>query len=117
VARLLAFDFLAVGLCGQVRAEKWYKVRATEYSAWFQGRVMADGYRYRNAAFTAASRTLPFGTILLVSSVKTHRSVVVVVTDRGPWHYKFSLDLSRAAAKEIGLTDAKGWIWVRYRRL
>jgi rare lipoprotein A len=61
---------------------------------------------------TAAHRTLPFGTRLRVTDVKTRKSIQVVVTDRGPAIRSRVLDLSLAAAKAVGVGD-RGIIYVR----
>jgi rare lipoprotein A len=68
------------------------------------GRKTASGQRFNENALTAAHRTLPFGTRLRV----THggRSVVVTINDRGPFIRGRVLDLSTAAAREVGLTSA-----------
>ena len=65
------------------------------------GEITASGEPFDPEGYTAAHRTLPFGTRLLVSY--GGRSVRVTVNDRGP--YTAGLDLSLAAAREIGLTD------------
>jgi rare lipoprotein A len=54
-------------------------------------------------ALTAAHRTLPMGTRLRVTNLTNRRSVVVTVTDRGPFVHKRVIDLSYAAAREIGM--------------
>ncbi len=61
----------------------------------------ACGERYDPNKFTAAHRTLPFGTRLRVTDTMTHRSVVVTVNDRGPFTRGRVLDLSMAAAKAL----------------
>jgi rare lipoprotein A len=68
------------------------------------GSKTASGQRFNQNALTAAHRSLPFGTKLRV----THgsRSVVVTVNDRGPFVHGRVLDLSTAAAREVGLTGA-----------
>jgi rare lipoprotein A len=68
------------------------------------GSKTASGQRFNQNALTAAHRTLPFGTKLRV----THggRSVVVTINDRGPFVHGRVLDLSTAAAREVGLTGA-----------
>jgi rare lipoprotein A len=68
------------------------------------GSKTASGQRFNQNALTAAHRTLPFGTKLRV----THgsRSVVVTVNDRGPFSHGRVLDLSTAAAREVGLIGA-----------
>ena len=66
---------------------------------------MASGPRYDPKKFTAAHRTLPFGTRLRVTDPKTHRSVDVVVNDRGPFIEGRILDLSLAAATEMHMIE------------
>jgi rare lipoprotein A len=68
------------------------------------GSRTASGQRFNQNALTAAHRTLPFGTKVRV----THgsRSVVVTINDRGPFVHGRVLDLSTAAAREVGLTGA-----------
>ncbi len=81
--------------------------RATAVASWygepFHGRLTASGERYDMHGFTAAHRSLPFGTRLKVTSAATGRSSVVTVTDRGPIIRGRHLDLSYGAANEIGL--------------
>ena len=76
---------------------------AAFYSTNYSGRT-ACGDRYDPNKFTAAHRSLPFGTHLRVTDKKSHRSVVVVVNDRGPFTKGRVLDLSLAAAKALRMT-------------
>jgi len=75
----------------------------TYYAKKFEGRKTTSGERYRAKKFTAAHRTLPFGTLITVRNLHTGKSVQVRVNDRGPFSKKFALDISQAAAKEIGI--------------
>ena len=77
---------------------------AAYYSKDYEG-IVASGERYDPSKFTAAHRTLPFGTRLRVTDVKTHRSVTVIVNDRGPFTKGYVIDLSLAAAKKLGMID------------
>jgi rare lipoprotein A len=77
---------------------------AAYYSKDYKGRT-ASGDHYDPQKFTAAHRTLPFGTRLRVTDPKTQRSVVVVVNDRGPFTKGRVIDLSLAAAKALRMTD------------
>ena len=76
---------------------------AAYYSKDYKGPT-ASGERYDPKKFTAAHRTLPFGTRLRVTDPKSHRSVVVTVNDRGPFTKGRVLDLSLAAAKTLRMT-------------
>jgi rare lipoprotein A len=77
---------------------------ASYYSEDYSGPV-ASGPLYDPKQFTAAHRTLPFGTRLRVTDSMTHRSVDVVVTDRGPFIAGRMLDLSFAAAAQLHMID------------
>ena len=76
---------------------------ASYYAAKFHGRRTASGERFDNDAMTAAHRTLPFGSRVRVTNVSTGRSVVVRINDRGPFTRGRMIDVSRAAAKDLGL--------------
>jgi rare lipoprotein A len=79
---------------------------ASYYHSSLSGEKTASGERYNPREYTAASRTLPFGTRLRVTRVDTGKSVVVVVNDRGPFgRRRRILDLSRAAAKELDMIE------------
>lgn len=73
------------------------------YGDKFHGRKTASGAPFDKHAFTAAHRTLPFGTRVKVTNLSNGRSVVVTVNDRGPFAHSRILDLSQVAAREIGL--------------
>jgi rare lipoprotein A len=72
-------------------------------SYYYQGRVVASGARFNPDGLTAAHRTLPFGTRLRVTHAGNGRSVDVVVNDRGPFIGGRVIDLSRGAARVIGM--------------
>ena len=76
---------------------------AAYYSTDYSGRT-ARGDQYDPKKFTAAHRSLPFGTRLRVTDPGSQRSVVVVVNDRGPFSKGRVLDLSLAAAKALHMT-------------
>ena len=76
---------------------------ASFYSNRFHGRKTACGERYDKTEFTAAHRTFPFGTYLRVTSHETGSSVIVRVNDRGPTKRSRLIDLSRAAADQLGM--------------
>ena len=80
---------------------------ATWYGDRFEGRRTSSGERFDSDGYTAAHRTLPFGTRLRVTALWNGASVEVTVNDRGPYHGDRILDLSQAAAREIGL-ESKG---------
>ncbi len=76
---------------------------ASFYGHHLDGRKTASGERYDPDALTAAHRTLPLGTKLKVVNPKNDRSVVVTVNDRGPHHGNRMLDVSSAAAEQLGM--------------
>jgi len=74
------------------------------YASYYQsGYRTASGERFNPNGFTAAHRTLPFGTRLQVTNLRNGRSVVVRINDRGPFVRGRSLDLARGAAFAIGM--------------
>ena len=76
---------------------------ASWYGPKFAGRRTASGETFNPTQLTAAHRTLPFGSLVRVTSSRTGKSVVVRINDRGPYHGDRVIDLSEAAAKEIGI--------------
>jgi rare lipoprotein A len=67
------------------------------------GKRTANGERYNPNGFTAAHRSLPFGTKVRVTNLKTGKSVVVRINDRGPFIRGRVIDVSYGAAKALGL--------------
>lgn len=86
--------------------------KASYYSNGLHGRRMSNGERYDRNAFTCAHRTLPFGTRLKITNPRNGKSVIVRVTDRGPFVRGRVVDLSYAAARELG-TIASGVAYVK----
>lgn len=76
---------------------------ASWYGAEFHGKRTSSDEVFDQYAYTAAHRTLPFGTKVKVTFLKTGRSVIVRINDRGPNDPNRLIDLSRAAAEAIGL--------------
>lgn len=77
---------------------------ASWYGPGFHNRLTANGERYNMNALTAAHRTLPFGTMVLVKNTATGKTVTVRINDRGPYIKGRIIDLSRAAAQELGIS-------------
>lgn len=76
---------------------------ASWYGAPFHAKNTANGEVYDMEAMTAAHKTLPFGTMVLVKNLENNRTVVVRINDRGPFCRDRIIDLSRRAAREIGM--------------
>jgi hypothetical protein len=76
---------------------------ASWYGPGFHGRRSANGSRFNMYDLTAAHRSLPFGSRVRVTNRKNGRSVVVKITDRGPYAHGRLIDLSKAAAQAIGM--------------
>jgi len=89
---------------------------ASFYADRLRGRPTASGAPYDPEALTCAHRHLPLGSRLRVTSLEDGRSVVVTVTDRGPRAEGRVVDLSRAAARALGL-GAQGLLRVRLEPL
>jgi rare lipoprotein A len=81
----------------------WYQTgRASWYGQLFQGRQTASGENFDMNAMTCAHPTLPLGSLIRVTNLRNHRSVIVRVNDRGPVAPNRIVDLSYAAARFLG---------------
>ena len=89
---------------------------ASWYGPGFHGHPTSSGERYNQQALTAASRTLPLGSHARVTNLRTGKSVVVRINDRGPFVRGRGIDLSRAAAHRIGI-DHRGVAKVKVTRV
>lgn len=89
---------------------------ASFYGGKFHGRKTASGAIFNKHAMTAAHRNLPFGTRVRVTHVHNGRSVVVTINDRGPFIKSRIIDVSRAAAEQLGMVQ-QGVARVRLERL
>jgi rare lipoprotein A len=76
---------------------------ASYYGRGFYNHLTASGERFTAKELTAAHRTLPFGTLVKVTSVRTKKSVIVRINDRGPVSRGKIIDLSEEAAAELGM--------------
>lgn len=76
---------------------------ASYYADRFHGRKTASGAKYDKGAMTAAHKTLPLGTKVRVTNLKSGESIDVEINDRGPYVKGRVIDLSRRAAKELGV--------------
>ena len=72
-------------------------------AAYYGGGRTASGERSGSNELTAAHRTLPFGTRVLVTNLRNGRSVIVRINDRGPYGRGRIIDVSVAAARELGM--------------
>jgi peptidoglycan lytic transglycosylase len=113
---------MVLGLCGLLLTPmpevgyggpaKTTQVKTTQvgWASWYgtphQGRKTASGERFSRQQFTAAHRSLPLGTKVKVTNLRTKQQVVVKINDRGPYAGgRRIIDLSEAAAKRVGLLE------------
>ena len=91
------------------KAERDYIINGdvSHYGYSLHGSKTATGGRFDQWAMTAAHKTLPFGTMVKVTNIKNNKSVVVKITDRGPYIKGRTLDLSRGAFRKIA-TEKQG---------
>lgn len=94
-----------------------YLVETSWYGKKFHGKKTANGKKFNMYDYTAAHRTLPFGTILYLVNPQNLLSTAVIINDRGPWNPRFlrekikkirvhprrELDISYQAAKDLGM--------------
>ena len=100
VVAMLVSVFIAAGCSGVKRVEKG---KACWYGPGYEGRRTASGEVFNPGAFTAAHRNLPFNTIVRVTNLNNGREVKVRINDRGPFKRGRIIDLSEAAARELGM--------------
>jgi rare lipoprotein A len=82
----------------------WHQVGiASWYGPDFQGRETASGQTFNMHDLTCAHRTLPLGSLVRVTNLQNHKSVVLRVNDRGPVPESRVIDLSYAAARQLGM--------------
>jgi rare lipoprotein A len=79
--------------------------KASYYAKSFNGKKTASGKKFRSSKRTAAHKTLPFGTKVKVTNLNNGRTVKVRINDRGPFVQGRIIDLSRKAARKIGMLD------------
>ncbi|MGH6824491.1 septal ring lytic transglycosylase RlpA family protein [Methyloceanibacter sp.] len=92
-------------LATAARAEQ--QVRAAWYGNELRGHRTASGEMFNPDGLTAAHKSLPFGTCLVVGNPKTGKSIAVRVNDRGPYTPGLALDLSSGAARAIGMRSSE----------
>lgn len=78
-------------------------MRASWYGPRFHGKTTANGETFDQEALTAAHRDYRFGTLLRLTNPTNNKSVIVRINDRGPYVHGRHIDLSRAAAEQIGM--------------
>lgn len=83
---------------------------ATWYSAPYKGRRSANGQPFDNNALTAAQRTLPMGSLIVVTNLKTGQSSAMRISDRGPFVGDRMIDLTMASAKAVGIYPGSGQV-------
>ena len=85
-------------LAGDLWTTSWY-------GEWFRGKTTASGELFNPDELTAAHKTLPFGTNLTLTNPATGFTVTVRINDRGPFVKGRDLDISKGAAKALGMLD------------
>jgi rare lipoprotein A len=103
---------VAYGGSTKTKHVKTKPVKSTQvgWASWYgqshQGRTTASGERFSRQQLTAAHRSLPLGTKVQVTNLRTKQQVVVTINDRGPYAGGTRIiDLSEAAAKRVGLLE------------
>ncbi len=97
---------MVLGVLGMLSSTCFAQVeegKASYYADKFKGRRTSSGEPYHPDSLTCAHRTHPFGTLLLVSCAARGTSVIVRVNDRGPFGKGRVVDLSKAAAQQLGI--------------
>jgi len=99
----------------EIKNLKLYKenAHASYYHDKFDGRKTASGVRFDNSKLTAAHKKLPFGTKLKITNEKNNKSVIVIITDRGPFINGREIDLSKKAFMDITSNKKGGVVFVK----
>lgn len=114
--RFSSITLLFLSITSLLAQERGY---ASYYHPKLHGRPTASGLIYHKDSMTCAHRTYPFGTLLLIENEQNNKTIIVKVTDRGPFRRKFIIDLSYQAAKQIEILK-QGYAKVKitpYRKL
>jgi len=103
---LIAAALVVLVTVGIVQAWGYDQVGvASWYGPGFHGQRTSSGEVYDMHEMTAAHKSLPFGTVVKVVDLESGNSVVVRITDRGPFIPGRIIDLSKRAAQELGIID------------
>jgi rare lipoprotein A len=86
--------------------------KATWYTAPYKGRRAANGQVFSDNALTAAHRTLPMGSLIVVTNLATRQASAMRISDRGPFVPNAIIDLTKASAQSIGLWPGAGQVRV-----
>lgn len=93
----------AHGASGDSKSLKTMEGIASYYADDFNGKKTANGETYNMYKMTAAHRSLPFNTKVKVTNLDNKRSIIVRINDRGPFKLERIIDLSMAAATQLGM--------------
>lgn len=93
------------------------ETKASYYHDKFIGKKTASGKLFDNKAYTAAHRTLPFGTKVKVTNLYNHKSVIVTITDRGPFTKGREIDITKKAFMELAENKGRGILDVKIERV
>ncbi|MEO0060322.1 MAG: hypothetical protein RLZZ312_1969 [Bacteroidota bacterium] len=108
-----AYDNDSIRSVGKMTLKLLHRgAKASYYADKFSGRLTASGTRFSNNDYTCAHKKLPFGTRLKVTSERTKKSIIVVVTDRGPFVRGREVDLSKRSFIDIAGKTGSGVIVV-----
>ncbi len=100
---------LCIPACVQCNHTGSKNPRFYGYASWYcaedNNKLTASGEEFDETKFTAAHRTLPFGTYVRVTRLDCGKSVIVRINDRGPFKWRRIIDLTPAAAKELDMLE------------
>lgn len=110
--KTLGTIFSAAALCATFSTSSVFAAKANEFSGnadyyanYYHGKKTASGALHDKTKLMAAHRTLPFGTKVRITNRKTKKQCVVVINDRGPFAPNKVIDVSYAAAQELGIVS------------
>jgi rare lipoprotein A len=104
--KILSLFIAAFGLAASAPAAERCAIQRGKASWYHEAQRVASGGRFDPNGMTAAHRTLPFGTLVRVTNVRSQRSAVVRINDRGPYSKGRIIDVSKAAARELQMINS-----------
>lgn len=105
IAYLIFFIPFVLMSCVSNHKTSYQTGKASWYGERHHGKKTASGEAFNMNAMTAAHKTLPFGTKVKVVSKANNKSVIVRINDRGPFTKKRIIDVSKAAAQQLGMIE------------
>lgn len=101
--KFITIVIFSLSIIGNIQGQEKRQGVASYYHDSLHGNLTANGEIYNKNKISAAHKTLPFGTILLITNKNNGKSIIVRINDRGPFIKGRDIDLSKKAAEELSM--------------